>query len=69
MAERDKEMLAIIIVSVLVALGVVALAAQPVSTPAVAHMTAVALSLEPAWMVLSGVALIAAAAVVRRFAA
>lgn len=65
MAERDKEMLAIIIVSVLVALGV-ALAAQPVSTPAVAHMTAVALSLEPAWMVLSGVALIAVAGVLRR---
>lgn len=58
-------MLAIIIVSVLVALGV-ALAAQPVSTPAVAHMTAVALSLEPAWMVLSGVALIAVAGVLRR---
>ena len=60
-------MWALVIMAVLVT-GVVALAAQPVNTPAVAHLAATAMSLEPAWMVLSGAALLVIAAVVRRFA-
>ena len=51
---------------VLVAVAMVALAAQPVTTPAVTHVAAAALDLEPAWMVLSGAALLIVAAVVRR---
>ena len=61
-------MWALVIMAVLVTVGVVALAAQPVSTPAVAQMAATALSLEPAWMVLSGAVLLAIASMVRRLA-
>lgn len=61
-------MKATVVLVVLVALAMVALAAQPVSTPAVTHVTAAALDLEPAWMVLSGAVLIAIASVLRRMA-
>lgn len=59
-------MKATIVLVVLVALAMVALAAQPVSTPAVDHVTEAALALEPAWMVLSGAALITVAGILRR---
>ena len=61
-------MKATVVLVVLVALAMVALAAQPVSTPAVTHVAAAALDLEPAWMVLSGAALIVIASVLRRMA-
>ena len=59
-------MKAIVVLAVLVALTMVALAAQPVSTPAVSHASA--LALEPAWMVLSGAVLLVLAGIVRRLA-
>lgn len=58
----------VIVMVILVALAMVALAAQPVTTPAVSHAAAAALALEPARMVLSGAALLALAGVLRRFA-
>ena len=60
-------MKAIIVLVVLVALAMVALAAQPVSTPAVTAVAAAGLALEPAWMVLSGAALLTIASILRRF--
>lgn len=60
-------MKATIVLVVLVALAMVALAAQPVGTPVVTHVAAAALDLEPAWMVLSGAVLLVIASVVRRF--
>lgn len=61
-------MKATIVLVVLVALAMVALAAQPVNTPVASHVAAAALDLEPAWMVLSGAALIVVASVLRRMA-
>jgi hypothetical protein len=60
-------MKATIVLAVLVALAMVALAAQPVTTPVVSQVAAAALSVEPAWMVLSGAVLLVIASVVRRF--
>lgn len=62
-------MKATIVLVVLVALAMVAMAAQPVTPPAVTHVAAAALSVEPAWMVLSGAVLLVIASVVRRFGA
>ena len=67
-AEVEREMKATIVLVVLVALAMVALAAQPATTPVVTHVTAAAQDLEPAWMVLSGAALIVIASVLRRMA-
>lgn len=58
----------VIIFVVLVALAMGALAAQPVTTPAVSHATAAALAFEPAWMVLFGAVLLVLAGIVRRLA-
>jgi hypothetical protein len=60
-------MKATVVLVVLVALAMVALTAQPLTTPVVTHVAAAALSVEPAWMVLSGAALLVIASVVRRF--
>jgi hypothetical protein len=56
----------IVLVILVAALAMAALAAQPVTPPAVAHVAEAALSLEPAWMVLSGAALLVLAGIVRR---
>jgi len=59
----------IIILVVVVAVAIGALAAQPLTPPAVvSDATAAALAFEPAWMVLSGAALLVLAGVVRRLA-
>jgi hypothetical protein len=59
-------MKATIVLVVLVALAMVALAAQPVTVPVVTQVTEAALALEPAWMVLSGATLLIIAGVLRR---
>jgi hypothetical protein len=58
----------VIILVVTVALAMGALAAQPVTPPAVGDVTAAALAFEPVWMVLSGAALLVLAGIVRRMA-
>jgi hypothetical protein len=59
-------MKATVVLVVLVLLAMAALAAQPQSVPVVSHVTEAALALEPAWMVLSGAALLVIASVLRR---
>lgn len=58
----------VVILVVVAALAMGALAAQPVTPPAVGHATVAALAFEPVWMVLSGAALLVLAGIVRRFA-
>jgi hypothetical protein len=57
----------VIILVAVVALAMGALAAQPVTPPAIGQATA-ALGFEPVWMVLSGAALLVLAGIVRRLA-